>query len=47
MYQESEEKLLVELNALKNNFREDIEKKYVDLLEYKKRKDSEVEELKY
>eukprot|EP00350_Pseudokeronopsis_sp_OXSARD2_P013496 CAMPEP_0170551254 /NCGR_PEP_ID=MMETSP0211-20121228/9289_1 /TAXON_ID=311385 /ORGANISM="Pseudokeronopsis sp., Strain OXSARD2" /LENGTH=66 /DNA_ID=CAMNT_0010858329 /DNA_START=466 /DNA_END=666 /DNA_ORIENTATION=+ len=45
MASDSEEKLLTELNRLKVNMRDDIEKKYIELLEYKKQKDLEGEEL--
>lgn len=43
---DQEEKLMTEITNLKNNMREDIEKKYLELLQYKKSKDRETEELK-
>lgn len=35
-----------ELQRLRTNFKEDIEKKYLDLLDYKKGREVEIEELK-
>lgn len=37
---------MVELQRMRTNFKEDIEKKYIDLLDYKKGKEVEIEELK-
>jgi hypothetical protein len=33
-----------EIQKMRTNFKEDIEKKYIDLLDYKKNKEKEVEE---
>ena len=38
--------MMNELNRLKTSFKEDIERKYLELLEYKNKKDREFDELK-
>lgn len=34
-----------EINKMRNSFRDDIERKYIDLLEYKRNREIEMEEL--
>jgi hypothetical protein len=36
-----------ELSKIKLNLKDDIERKYLELIEYKKQKDEELEELRY
>ena len=43
---EQESKLMTEVQRVKNAVKEDIEKKYFELLEYKKRKEVETAEMK-